>query len=212
MTNVNDLLRDHVTLTVECLDRIYLNSDSPEKRRPRLGIPFEGQLHHTGRQMSNSAALLLPYRPFYRLVRETRKSLCTVMGVDRCDVSEADPLQSHVAARRKGVTAREALTGTVDGSNCRLTVRQLLDSASAMPRSFAWVVSLCGDQPVWRPSSHLRRLRAATSAAADATTCVDETGPRSRGRPRRLRGVAAPSQVRYRPPTPLWPPAGPPAT
>ncbi|MFO7633914.1 MAG: hypothetical protein R6W76_15320 [Caldilinea sp.] len=25
MTNINELLRDHVTLTVECLDRIYLN-------------------------------------------------------------------------------------------------------------------------------------------------------------------------------------------
>jgi hypothetical protein len=34
MTNVNDLLRDHVTLTVECLDRIYLNGYIPTLQIP----------------------------------------------------------------------------------------------------------------------------------------------------------------------------------
>lgn len=29
MTNINDLLREHVTLTVECLDSIYLNGYIP---------------------------------------------------------------------------------------------------------------------------------------------------------------------------------------
>ena len=29
MPNINDLLRDHVTLEVECLDRVYLNGYVP---------------------------------------------------------------------------------------------------------------------------------------------------------------------------------------
>lgn len=39
MTNINDLLREHVTLTVECLDRIYLNGYIPT-------LQTSGQLVH----------------------------------------------------------------------------------------------------------------------------------------------------------------------
>jgi len=34
MPNINDLLRDHVTLQVECLDRIYLNGYIPNLQIP----------------------------------------------------------------------------------------------------------------------------------------------------------------------------------
>ncbi len=40
MTNVNDLLRDHVTLTVECLDRIYLNGYIPTLQLPGQLVEF----------------------------------------------------------------------------------------------------------------------------------------------------------------------------
>ena len=42
MPNINDLLRDHVTLEVECLDRMYLNGYIPN-----LQIP--GRLPNRGR-------------------------------------------------------------------------------------------------------------------------------------------------------------------
>jgi len=34
MTNVNEILRDHVTLAVDCLDRIYLNGYIPKLQVP----------------------------------------------------------------------------------------------------------------------------------------------------------------------------------
>jgi len=40
MTNVNDLLHDHVTLTVECLDRIYLNGYIPTLQVPGQLVNF----------------------------------------------------------------------------------------------------------------------------------------------------------------------------
>ena len=40
MTNVNDLLRDHVTLTLECLDRIYLNGYIPTLQVPGQLVLF----------------------------------------------------------------------------------------------------------------------------------------------------------------------------
>src|SRR5512136_840797 len=40
MTSVNDLLRDHVTLTVECLDRIYLNGYIPTMQMPGQLVNF----------------------------------------------------------------------------------------------------------------------------------------------------------------------------
>lgn len=40
MTNVNELLRDHVSLTVECLDRIYLNGYIPILQLPGQLVEF----------------------------------------------------------------------------------------------------------------------------------------------------------------------------
>ena len=48
MTNVNDLLRDHVTLTVECLDRIYLNGYIPTMQMPGQLVNFLVAIAGTG--------------------------------------------------------------------------------------------------------------------------------------------------------------------
>ena len=40
MTNVNEILRDHVTLTVECMDRIYLNGYIPNLQVPGQLVNF----------------------------------------------------------------------------------------------------------------------------------------------------------------------------
>ena len=40
MTNINELLQDHVTLTVECLDRIYLNGYIPTLQLPGQLVEF----------------------------------------------------------------------------------------------------------------------------------------------------------------------------
>lgn len=55
MTNIHELLRDHVTLTVECLDRIYLNGYIP-------GLQTSGQLvnfliKHRGNPIPSPALL-----------------------------------------------------------------------------------------------------------------------------------------------------------
>jgi hypothetical protein len=40
MTNINDLLREHVTLDIECLDRIYLNGYVPTLQLPGQVVTF----------------------------------------------------------------------------------------------------------------------------------------------------------------------------
>jgi hypothetical protein len=55
MTNVNDLLRDHVTLTVECLDRIYLNGYIPTMQMPGQLVNF--LLVHRGNKVPSPALL-----------------------------------------------------------------------------------------------------------------------------------------------------------
>ena len=55
MTNVNDLLRDHVTLTVECLDRIYLNGYIPTLQMPGQLVSF--LVHHRGNKIPSPVLL-----------------------------------------------------------------------------------------------------------------------------------------------------------
>ena len=55
MTNVNDLLRDHVTLTVECLDRIYLNGYIPTLQLPGQLVNF--LIGHRGNKIPSPALL-----------------------------------------------------------------------------------------------------------------------------------------------------------
>jgi hypothetical protein len=55
MTNVNDLLRDHVTLTVECLDRLYLNGYIPTMQMPGQLVTF--LVHHRGNKIPSPALL-----------------------------------------------------------------------------------------------------------------------------------------------------------
>ena len=40
MTNVNEILRDHVNLEVECMDRIYLNGYLPNLQVPGQLVNF----------------------------------------------------------------------------------------------------------------------------------------------------------------------------
>jgi len=40
MTNVNEILRDHVTLTVDCMDRLYLNGYMPNLQVPGQLVNF----------------------------------------------------------------------------------------------------------------------------------------------------------------------------
>jgi hypothetical protein len=55
MTTVNDLLRDHVTLTVECLDRVYLNGYIPTLQMPGQLVNF--LLVHRGNKVPSPALL-----------------------------------------------------------------------------------------------------------------------------------------------------------
>ena len=55
MTNVNALLRDHVSLTVECLDRIYLNGYIPTLQVPGQLVRF--LLDHRGNKIPSPALL-----------------------------------------------------------------------------------------------------------------------------------------------------------
>jgi hypothetical protein len=55
MTNVNDILRDHVTLTVDCMDRIYLNGYIPNLQVPGQLVNFLTK--HRGNQIPSPALL-----------------------------------------------------------------------------------------------------------------------------------------------------------
>jgi len=55
MTNVNDLLRDHVSLTVDCLDRIYLNGYIPNLQVPGQLVNFLTK--HRGHPIPSPALL-----------------------------------------------------------------------------------------------------------------------------------------------------------
>lgn len=65
MVNVNEILRDHITLSVDCLDRIYLNGYIPTLQVPgqlvnflmkqrRASIPSPAILGQIGEQFTNA--------------------------------------------------------------------------------------------------------------------------------------------------------------
>ncbi len=55
MTNVNEILRDHVTLTVDCMDRIYLNGYIPNLQVPGQLVNFLTK--HRGNKIPSPALL-----------------------------------------------------------------------------------------------------------------------------------------------------------
>jgi hypothetical protein len=55
MTNVNEILRDHVTLTVDCMDRIYLNGYIPNLQMPGQLVNF--LIKHRGNPIPSPALL-----------------------------------------------------------------------------------------------------------------------------------------------------------
>ena len=55
MINVNDLLRDHVTLTVDCVDRIYLNGYVPALQVGGQLVNFS--IKHLGNKIPSPALL-----------------------------------------------------------------------------------------------------------------------------------------------------------
>src|SRR5512139_3993712 len=72
MTNVNDLLRDHVTLTVECLDRLYLNGYIPTLQVPGQLVSF--LIGHRGNPLPSPALLeRVPETHRYQLTPYGRK-------------------------------------------------------------------------------------------------------------------------------------------
>jgi hypothetical protein len=67
MTNVNEILRDHITLTVECLNRIYLNGYIPN-------LQVAGQLvnfltKHRGHPIPSPALLGQIGQQFHQAVK-----------------------------------------------------------------------------------------------------------------------------------------------
>jgi hypothetical protein len=55
MTNVNEILRDHITLTVDCMDRIYLNGYIPNLQVPGQLVNFLTK--HRGNKIPSPALL-----------------------------------------------------------------------------------------------------------------------------------------------------------
>jgi len=66
MPNINDLLRDHVTLEVECLDRIYLNGYIPHLQLPGQLIDF--LVHHRKQKIPSPALLHQMTQDFVKAV------------------------------------------------------------------------------------------------------------------------------------------------
>lgn len=67
MTNINDLLREHVTLTVECLDRIYLNGYIPTLQTPGQLVNF--LIRHRGHKIPSPVLLGRITQAFVRAIK-----------------------------------------------------------------------------------------------------------------------------------------------
>lgn len=67
MTNINDLLREHVTLTVECLDRIYLNGYIPTLQTSGQLVNF--LIRHRGHEIPSPVLLGRITQAFVRAVK-----------------------------------------------------------------------------------------------------------------------------------------------
>ncbi len=67
MTNINDLLREHVTLTVECLDRLYLNGYIPTLQTPGQLVNF--LIRHRGHKIPSPVLLGRITQGFVRAVK-----------------------------------------------------------------------------------------------------------------------------------------------
>jgi hypothetical protein len=68
MTNVNELLREHVTLDIECMDRIYLNGYIPNLQVPGQLVNFLTK--HRGHQIPSPALLGRIGQQFVKAVKE----------------------------------------------------------------------------------------------------------------------------------------------
>ena len=66
MPNINELLSRHVTLEIECLDRIYLNGYVPHLQTPRQLVDF--LRHHGGNKVPSPALLGRMTQAFVRAV------------------------------------------------------------------------------------------------------------------------------------------------
>jgi hypothetical protein len=67
MTTINDLLQHHVTLAVECLDRLYLNGYVPTLQLPGQLVTFLTQ--HRGNTIPSPVLLPRMSADFVRAVR-----------------------------------------------------------------------------------------------------------------------------------------------
>jgi len=67
MTNINDLLREHVTLTVECMDRIYLNGYVPTLQTPGQLVNF--LIGHQGHKIPSPVLLGRITQAFVRAIK-----------------------------------------------------------------------------------------------------------------------------------------------
>jgi len=54
MTDINEILKEHVTLDIECIDRIYLNGYIPTLQ---IGGQLVKFLHHQGYQIPSPSLL-----------------------------------------------------------------------------------------------------------------------------------------------------------
>jgi hypothetical protein len=68
MTNVNEILRDHITLTVDCMDRIYLNGYIPNLQVPGQLVNFLTK--HRGNKIPSPALLGQIGRQFTQAVQD----------------------------------------------------------------------------------------------------------------------------------------------
>jgi hypothetical protein len=75
MTDINEILKDHVTLDIECIDRIYLNGYIPDLQMPGQLVRF---MHHRGYDIP-SPAILGKWTDAYK---ETVEAFAGEQGID----------------------------------------------------------------------------------------------------------------------------------
>jgi len=97
--DINEILKDHVTLDIQCIDRIYLNGYIPTLQTPGQLVNF---LHHRGYTIP-SPAILSQMTTDYKAAVEAfaQENDIPIMGIGKASCSSVLPKSARMPSKRR---------------------------------------------------------------------------------------------------------------
>ena len=171
MPNVETLLRDHVTLQVDCVDRLYLNGYVPSLQRPE-----QAWRPGAGRSFRSFAQLVIRRR-LSELVRgalrEKHRPLSEAARVAYNDRGELVPALDLVADRQADVHETVERHGGPAAGNRPRRIAASMTMAESVTRKRGSVIVRCAPMP---------RSRRRTGGPRDNSRAASRTGAAVTGR------------------------------